>query len=88
MRVGVEEMRVTVEGGSGVCRRNDARRGRVGWQPIGGWQRCTVLYCSVRCGTAQHRTVVYNIKHYGTPGSQVITRPSTGGAQSRLSSQF
>ena len=28
------------------------------------------------------------IKHYGTPGSQVITQPSTDGAHSRLSSQF
>lgn len=27
-------------------------------------------------------------KHYGTPGSQVITQPSTDGAHSRLSSQF
>ncbi len=27
-------------------------------------------------------------KHYGTPGSQVITRPSTGEAEPRLSSQF
>lgn len=27
-------------------------------------------------------------KHYGTPGSQVITRPSTGEAELRLSTQF